>query len=242
MSGITVTAPDGTLLEGIVVEDSARNDAVTLLVPPLAQDGYYHVRLLSTYGGEGSLKLSLFSTITNPCHKRGEYMSTPSDPAASLFCLPCPDGAFCPGGGRMWPMAGYWSENEFAVATLCHTRIACPGVNRTAESTPVAIYPKQEITTANCNPGYGGAHCAFCEPRFFAFDELCLACGDEREDSTKFISAVIIVTLLFLAFGGAVTLLPSHHLGVLVGVTLFLQQVSLIIIDILKISIALSKS
>jgi len=28
-------------------------------------------------------------------------------------CLPCPPGAYCPGGGRAWPLPGWWSLNQF---------------------------------------------------------------------------------------------------------------------------------
>jgi hypothetical protein len=43
------------------------------------------------------------------------------------FCLPCPSGAFCPGGGRMWPFPGYWSYSEYSIPVRCVYPLACPG-------------------------------------------------------------------------------------------------------------------
>ena len=31
---------------------------------------------------------------------------------AGDICAPCPTGGYCPGGGRVWPVPGWWSRNE----------------------------------------------------------------------------------------------------------------------------------
>ena len=45
----------------------------------------------------------------------------------SGVCLPCPEGGFCPGGGRVWPIKGYWSFNETLAPGQCVPLVACPG-------------------------------------------------------------------------------------------------------------------
>ena len=39
----------------------------------------------------------------------------------------CPDGAQCPGSGRIWPQPGYWSPDEFSTPVKCDNEAACPG-------------------------------------------------------------------------------------------------------------------
>jgi len=44
-------------------------------------------------------------------------------------CEICPDGAYCPGGDRMWPNQGYWSESEILPPQPCSQIDYCPGIS-----------------------------------------------------------------------------------------------------------------
>lgn len=53
-------------------------------------------------------------------------------------CFPCPSGALCPGGSRVWPRTGYWTTSETALfvlsCSLPDPMIKCAGWNASSRS------------------------------------------------------------------------------------------------------------
>jgi len=77
-----------------------------------------------------------------------------------LDCRPCPEGGYCPGGYRVWPLPGYWNENEFTPILLkCQVAEACLG-GRFSEC--AAVYTGRACGT--CIDGYYHSNDATCQP------------------------------------------------------------------------------
>eukprot|EP00698_Gefionella_okellyi_P013240 TRINITY_DN3615_c0_g1_i5.p1 TRINITY_DN3615_c0_g1~~TRINITY_DN3615_c0_g1_i5.p1 ORF type:complete len:5028 (-),score=1048.37 TRINITY_DN3615_c0_g1_i5:200-15283(-) len=96
-------------------------------------------------------------------------------------CTTCPGGAHCPGGNRIWPLPGYWTEGEFAGYV-----IACP----------LPAVRCQGGRGSPCADGYLGVLCAQCASGYYyQQDGYCLLC---EQSST--ISALFVLQFLFLVF------------------------------------------
>jgi hypothetical protein len=72
-------------------------------------------------------------------------------------CLPCPTGGFCPGGGRVWPLSGYWSWSEYTEPVACKVPEACPGVDPSVGETGT---DRVTMNTQVCAEAYTGPSCA----------------------------------------------------------------------------------
>jgi hypothetical protein len=72
---------------------------------------------------------------TSPC-RAGEFELDAGAVRRSERCGPCPTGSYCPGGGVVWPLAGYWLTDAFSAPLPCAFPKACPGVNL---EMPVAV-------------------------------------------------------------------------------------------------------
>lgn len=111
----------------------------------------------------------------------------------------CPSGAYCPGGPRMWPIRGWWSENEMIDPTRCRLPQSCPG--SIGEERPPVTLDSGARQTNNCATGYMGIGCGTCAPTYAlsTFGE-CISCGltaDERYGVTSVvITAVVLAAVL----------------------------------------------
>jgi hypothetical protein len=93
-------------------------------------------------------------------------------------CRRCPVGGYCPGGGRIWPLPGYFSFGEFTgIVTRCR-----PPLERCIGS-----------QYSLCGFGYTGDYCSQCDNGFYVQGNFCLPCV-EGEQTTLF--AVLAVLLL----------------------------------------------
>jgi heme/copper-type cytochrome/quinol oxidase subunit 2 len=121
---------------------------------PNATDGYHTVTVRNLDAHNGSLPLVLF--YTSDCLKPG-FFGRGDD------CVPCPRGAECPGGYRLWPLSGYWAPAEdqgFVYA--CDPPEACVGGSD---------------FSALCNPAYTGEFCAQCSEGYYRDPStLCVPC------------------------------------------------------------------
>jgi hypothetical protein len=91
-----------------------------------------------------------------PCQRGGgawafcyvDKCPTDGDFGSGTQRKPCPIGAVCPGGFRMWPLVGHWTSSEMAgyVLRCLSTPVGrcCGGRN------------------SECAPGYGGVLCSAC--------------------------------------------------------------------------------
>jgi hypothetical protein len=87
-------------------------------------------------------------------------------------CVPCPEGALCPGGYRAWPLPGYWSSSaSSATVTRCRqpASLRCTGWNAS-------------LGSSACGAGYlqGSDACGACDSGYYAAtDGTCSACPTE---------------------------------------------------------------
>jgi len=133
-------------------------------------------------------------------------------------CAPCPEGAYCPGGGRMWPVPGYWSVDEWTVPTLCRVAEACPGVDLTTALQPGpngTIIPTQANTgTALCATGYTGRSCVQCAAGWYQLDGgSCFPCGSHTDQTRDLAMAALVSVFVMLVLASAVTFLSAAHLA-----------------------------
>ena len=157
-------------------------------------------------------------------------------------CLPCPEGAHCPGASRAWPLPNYWSANEYVAPTLCPvvTPLTCLGTPLIGATKTVdadsAVSSGGGADAANatawltakdtqrCAAGYTGRLCAECVAGHFKQDALCLACPAAAEINGTLFAAVAVIALMSLAVG----LLPSARLGTAVMLFVLLQRAAAI--------------
>ncbi len=102
-------------------------------------------------------------------------------------CDRCPEGAECPGEGRVWPKRGYWNEGELSgYVGRCNPESRCAGwVNR----------------TVMCAPGYTAEYCSKCDVRFYTMNGYCLPCVANdvtkmRRANSAFLVGTIVATLV----------------------------------------------
>ncbi len=57
---------------------------------------------------------------------------------------------YCPGGNRVIPLPGYWSENELSTPVSCSPASVCAGG-----------------FNASCSVGYEGRECGSCAQDFY---------------------------------------------------------------------------
>ncbi|KNC55828.1 uncharacterized protein AMSG_11268 [Thecamonas trahens ATCC 50062] len=144
-------------------------------------------------------------------------------------CRPCPTGAVCPGGSRLWPRLGYWSYSELTQPGACAIREACCGaLGEMPEECPLSptalaggVRNTQQCDTS---AGYTGEFCDSCiTPAYFRDGGVCRVCdkGDKGELALLVITALIMTGLVFLG----IAVLSVAKLSAVVAGLLALQQV-----------------
>lgn len=133
-------------------------------------------------------------------------------------CVPCPQGALCPGGDVLLAAPGYWTPlsaasppTELSACPPPDAIIKCPGWRNL--STSVAAKAPM-----GCGAGYRGVVCAACATGFFAEEGgRCVKCVSLGAD------AALSVALPIVAFAGAlagVGALAAALIRVALGVSL----------------------
>jgi len=133
-------------------------------------------------------------------------------------CAPCPEGAYCPGDGRMWPVPGYWSMDEWTAPTRCRVAEACPGVDLTVALRPgpngTVLPIETDIDTTPCAEGYMGRSCVQCEAGFYQLDGgSCFPCGSHTDQTRELALAALVSVCVMLVLAGAVAFLSAAHLA-----------------------------
>lgn len=104
---------------------------------------------------------------------------------SSTTCTPCPEkGAYCAGGTRLYPLAGWWHSTPFS--TQFHR---CP--------TPDACLPGG---AAACAEGHEGNLCMSCSKGYAASfaSSKCGRCNSRGKIIATYLGAVIVLVLLVL--------------------------------------------
>lgn len=144
------------------------------------------------------------------------YSSSPCGPNTfGPTCRPCPEGAWCPSGGRAFPTPGYWGLTEFEVPVRCPYSLACPGAD------PLAGDP-----TSICAPGYLGHRCGQCAGAYYLDTRRCRSCASSGAGDTVLRAAAVCGLVLFLALSVCVVYATPRSLGVATRVVVAVQQVA----------------
>jgi hypothetical protein len=134
--------------------------AVVITTPPVDKYGYYLLRVANPDGSMSSIANILY--YTNDCPKVGTF-------GKGADCKPCPTGAVCPGGNRIWPKPGYWNLNEESgFVTNCVPTARCAG------------YSGYQNDTQSCSPGYTGDYCSRCVKGKYMLDRVCKPCDGKQ--------------------------------------------------------------
>jgi len=124
-------------------------------------------------------------------------------------CELCPEGAYCPGGGRAWPLAGYWSVSEFVAPLSCLVPESCPGVDAFAKSLSATVNTQVCAT----NLGYTNTRCATCiTPGFYQMGARCFSCGSVADQLTVLMWTLIIGGVALLCLAVAIAALQVRRL------------------------------
>eukprot|EP00698_Gefionella_okellyi_P002227 TRINITY_DN12046_c0_g1_i1.p1 TRINITY_DN12046_c0_g1~~TRINITY_DN12046_c0_g1_i1.p1 ORF type:complete len:963 (-),score=208.55 TRINITY_DN12046_c0_g1_i1:1442-4165(-) len=142
-----------------VITQTARTAVINMVTPGLNATGnftqgvYVNMTFLNPDGGFYLWREPVF--VTASCPYEGQF-------GIGLACRNCPAGAVCPGGFRVWPIAGFWSNGETdPTVSACVPAAACLGGR-----------------FASCATGYEGAICAQCSSQFFrSRDYTCEPCS-----------------------------------------------------------------
>ncbi|KNC54960.1 uncharacterized protein AMSG_10205 [Thecamonas trahens ATCC 50062] len=159
-----------------------------LLTAPVESKGYLAVTVTEPTTRLFAIYSDLF--FTDDCPYEGQF-------GRGTACGPCPIGAICPGGYRLWPQPGYWTEAEDAgYVAAC----ASPASERCAGG-----------KASGCGSGYRGRMCAQCDVGYYQLGSRCVACSDSKVVFVTLILTNVVFGLLFLA---AVVLLSDAYLNV----------------------------
>jgi len=145
-------------------------------------------------------------------------------PDGSGGCRSCPAGCTCPGGGRCWPTAGYWSYSERSQPLKCTYGDACPGVN--PDEAVTTQTGQAGVDTQNCAEGYTGSACSSCADNYYSLNQRCYSCGSEVDQTSQMVSILTAAALVTLGLSVAVAILPATGLVRTVECFVVLQQVS----------------
>jgi alpha-tubulin suppressor-like RCC1 family protein len=147
----SVLSPEGvTVLVSATGNGSVSSFTISVPAVPSASYGSLNVTSLQTLQRAGWAKIVFF---TDDCPQPGSY-------GLGAACRPCPTGGWCPGGNRVWPLAGYWNPDESSgYVTECNPASRCLGGPQSA-----------------CSPGYKGRLCSECELGWEPLQGLCVKC------------------------------------------------------------------
>ena len=213
------TAPG--CLDGIVLS-GGDNSVLTFVAPVSNNTGYLAFSMLYFPTAD----MSDPSTLTNWTGNDWLYYTAiecNTGLIVGLTCLPCPTGGYCPGGGRVWPIPGYWSFDETSAPVACALPQACPG----ALSDPQFSADGARLT-ATCAAGYSGTFCSSCATGYYIDLQRCLSCGLESTEKLELSILLVLAAAIFLSMALCVAFLSATHLSMAVAAILLIQHFSLV--------------
>eukprot|EP00698_Gefionella_okellyi_P002166 TRINITY_DN119_c0_g1_i2.p1 TRINITY_DN119_c0_g1~~TRINITY_DN119_c0_g1_i2.p1 ORF type:complete len:1348 (-),score=270.44 TRINITY_DN119_c0_g1_i2:1737-5780(-) len=168
-------------------------------ISPFSQNhtGYVDVVIRNYDGGYAVMVDAAFYTRDCPFVGYVGYGET---------CRPCPMGAECPGGNRIWALPGWWSPGEFSgLVYACNAPVErCAGGR-----------------FSSCAVGYTGTFCSACDASYYAAGDGCQQC-----ESTFILTALLLLqyALLFV-FVLALLFMSEHGLDITQFVLLGLRAI-----------------
>ena len=231
------------IVEGVWIEPNAVVTVNGVLVNATVNGSTLSLLTPSSYRTPSNASLSSWAeqyvtlTITNPVNRsqtsclpdcKPELELYYSDPCldspegwygSGIDCIPCPEGASCPGGYRVWPKPGFNRDGPEASQDTQRC------------SLPVDRCPGGRLSV--CGEGYEGPLCQQCSTDYYALDNLCKPCrlnGDYWE-----LAANLPVMLGVVAAMGLTVLFMSEALIKRWGLPLLivLQQTAIMLGSIL---------
>ena len=114
-------------------------------------------------------------------------------------CVPCGEGAVCPGGYRRWPIAGYWTDSERSgagvVKCAAPAQLRCQGWD---------VVQRKSL----CGEGYTGVRCGSCADSFYRVDSgECLRCPETGHN--KLLDAIVPLLVFLGVFCGVVGVMTA---------------------------------
>lgn len=137
-----------------------------------------------------------------------------------LLQADCPRGGVCPGGGRIWPLPGWWSTSEYATPLECIVPEACPGADGNGRQTN----SDGSTVTNLCAEGYSGAGCTQCVTSYYQSGLRCFSCGSGESDTQQLQFLIAAAIIIFVALSIGVATLSSRWLALVVTCLIALQQ------------------
>ena len=228
-SSHTVHSCTGTQCVANITLQGRDNSVLTFTAPVFNLTGY--LPLVITYNNSAD---SASSTVHNSSYSalttwtgRDWMYYTPvecdSGMIVGLYCESCPTGGYCPGGGRVWPLPGYWSFSETSLPVACTLPQACPG----ALSSPLLNADGTRMTEV-CADGYTGRYCVDCAAGYYSNLQRCLSCGLESAELMELVALLIIAFALFLSLSVAVAVASANRLSTAVSAVLVVQHLSVV--------------
>src|SRR4051812_7060121 len=105
------------------------------------------------------------------------------------------------GGGRVWPLSGFWSWSEYLTPLVCAIPESCPG------TWPLLNAPISTVSfstnTQICTEAYTGPICSSCSDGFYQLNGRCYLCGSSvNQARTIYLTAIVgLVAIAVLSLG-----------------------------------------
>jgi len=158
-------------------------------------------------------------------------------------CRPCPAGAFCPGGGRAFPLEGWWSWSPYAPPVECKVPEACVGialpptsagveqyyagrVGAPEPSTPGNADGADSLADSRCAVGYTGETCRSCRDNFYQQNGRCFFCGSSTDQSSQLRLSIFGALASMALLASTVALLDAIPLAYAVTAFVVLQDMA----------------
>ena len=149
-------------------------------------------------------------------------------------CTSCPNGGVCPGGKRVRPVRGFWSESERHIPNECALYEACPGAIGQLLAYPIRFRNGNdsengggngndengesdatfggEYETQRCANGYKGLRCSGCIDNYVKDGIRCVKCASNKNIRTAGI--MIAAILVYGALAVCVVILGNKKLNI----------------------------
>ena len=203
------------------------NSVLSFTAPVLNNTGYLPLVITHRVVDDGSVPVNstqaAAGNFTGPDWMYYTPVECDTGLIVGLYCTPCPTGGYCPGGGRVWPLPGYWSFGETSPPVQCALPQACPGALSAA-----TVQSDGSRATAVCAAGYVGDYCTVCAADYYADGQRCLSCGLQSDEIVELVILLAIFVALFLSLAVAVAVASTNNLSTAVSAVLLVQHLSVV--------------